>query len=116
VGKMVSYDYGGSVDSISIASLITGLISLALIVVSFIVITYLFYRVRSVKSLQFGIFIFALILLISEGPRILNSLGILNLTPLENVGLLLHTISMAFLSGFIAVRVYRYFRGGKRIE
>lgn len=60
---------------------------------------------RRIRSLQFQMFIFGLILLISEIPRIQETTGLISISePMETFGLALHTVSMGVLSGFILYR------------
>jgi hypothetical protein len=87
-------------------------LSLALVLLAFIIMTALALRARSTRSLQFQLFVFTAILVAAEIPRILESVGLIVITePLETGGLLLHTVSMAVLSGFVAHRTYRFLRG-----
>lgn len=88
-------------------------LSLILIVLSLLVVALLSYRVKTVKSFQFEMFIFVLVLSLSEVPRILDSLGFIQTASVEGLGLLLHTASMIFLAGFILIRVFRFFKLGK---
>jgi len=87
--------------------------SLILVTTAFVLFVILATRGRVIHSFQFQMFLFALILFISEVPRILRTLGFLNLKSIEDVGLTLHTIAMVPLSLFVAYRVYRFLKGGK---
>lgn len=81
-------------------------VSLILIFSSFVLLSYLSIRSRSIKSLQFQMFLVVLVLVVAETPRVLQTLGLLvvsNLTDL--IGLYIHTISMVLLSGFLIYRV-----------
>src|SRR5207245_5017448 len=83
-------------------------VSLALILSSFAIVAFLAARVKTVRSLQFEVFAFMSILFVSELPRIAQSLGFIQLQSLETTGLTIHTISMAFLSGFVMYRTFGF--------
>lgn len=81
-------------------------ISLLLISFSFVILSYLSIRAKSLRSLQFQMFVVVLTLMIAEVPRILQTLGILTASSFADlVGLVIHTISMIFLSAFLLYRV-----------
>ncbi len=105
--------YGYGATPTNIVGQAAELLSLVLIVLSLVVVAFLAYRVKTVKSFQFEMFIFVLVLLLAEVPRILDTLGFIQTTSVEGVGLLLHTASMIFLAGFIMIRVFRFFKEGK---
>jgi hypothetical protein len=84
--------------------------SLVLIVASFLIVTYLAYRVKTFKSLQFEMFVVLLVITSSEIPEILSDLDIISISGIETTGLLIHSIAMVFLAGFIAMRVARYLK------
>jgi hypothetical protein len=86
-----------------------GYLSLILIVVAFCLITVLSMRSSTIKSFQFELFVFVLVLFLTELPYILGNLGLLNMQTLEYPGLVFHSVSMAFLSFFILARAYRAF-------
>jgi hypothetical protein len=85
-------------------------LSLVLIVASFLIVAYLAYRAKTIRSFQFEIFVVLLVLTLGEVPRILNSLGIVNVSGIETTGLIIHTTSMVFLTVFIALRAARYLK------
>jgi len=87
--------------------------SLVFVTASFILLTLVARRSRTIRSFQFQMFLFALILFVSEVPRILGTLGLIDLTSIEDVGLALHTIAMVPLSFFVAYRTYRFLSGEK---
>ncbi len=108
------FAYGGyGAAPTDIAGQAAETLSLVLIVLSLLVVAFLSYRVKTVKSFQFEMFIFVLVLLLAEVPRILDTLGFIQTASVEGVGLLLHTASMIFLAGFIMIRVFRFFKEGK---
>jgi hypothetical protein len=86
-------------------------VSFVLIIAGFIVFLVLGLRTRSRSSFQFQMFLFALFLTASELPRILNTLGLISISSIEDTGLELHTVSMVVLTGFVGYRVYGFFRG-----
>jgi hypothetical protein len=89
----------------------TELTSLLLIVASFLIVAFLAYRTKTIRSLQFEMFIVLLIIMAAEVPKILSSLGLVSISGIEDVGLVVHTTSMVFLCAFITLRASRYFRG-----
>ncbi len=62
-------------------------ISFILILLSFAILTSLAFKAKSIRSLQFQLFLFALILVISEVPLMLESLGFLSLEPIKTTWL-----------------------------
>ena len=106
--------YGGyGTAATDIAGQAAETLSLILIVLSLLVVAFLSYRVKTVKSFQFEMFIFVLVLFLAEVPRILGSIGFVLTASMEGLGLLLHTAAMIFLAGFILIRVFRFFTQGK---
>src|SRR5437899_12486995 len=89
----------------------TELLSLVLIVTSFLIVSFLAYRTKTVRSFQFEMFVVLLVITVAEIPKITSSLGLINISGIEDFGLVAHTLSMIFLSAFIAVRAARYCRG-----
>jgi E3 ubiquitin-protein ligase DOA10 len=89
----------------------TEALSLILILASFVVIAYLAFRVRTVHSFQFEMFLFMLVLAVAEIPRILETLGVFADGPYDLLGLEVHSVSMVILVAFVAIRVYRFWRG-----
>jgi hypothetical protein len=89
------------------------LTSLALILASFLVITYLASRTRSRRTFQFEMFLFTVVLVTAEIPRTLYSLGVVDLSWLSTFGLGIHSVSMVILSAFVAVRINGFFRTGQ---
>jgi hypothetical protein len=90
----------------------TDFISLALVLASTILMGFLAFRARTVSSFQFQMLVVLLVVALAEVPHILNNLGVLDVSGIENLGLFLHTISMFFLAYFVAIRVTKYFREG----
>ncbi len=89
--------------------------SLALILASFLVISYLTYRVRSRRTFQFEMFLFTVVLVAAEVPRVLYSLHVVDLDALSTVGLGIHSLSMVVLTGFVLIRLNGFFRTGKAL-
>ena len=79
--------------------------SLVLILAAFLTITYLTVKTRKTKSFQFEMFLFTVVLVAAEVPRILYSLGVVDLDPLSTIGLGIHSISMVVLTTFLVFRV-----------
>lgn len=102
-----------SAGSTDIAGQAAEIVSLTFIVLSLLVLAFLSYRVKTVKSFQFELFIVALVIALAEVPRILDILGFIQTASIEGFGLLLHTASMILLAGFIMIRVLKYFTEGK---
>jgi hypothetical protein len=95
------YSYA-SEDPLGVAGEI---VSLVLIVVAFLIMTYLASRTKSRKSFQVEMFFFTVVLIAAEIPRILYSLHIVDLDPLSTVGLGIHSVSMVILTLFVVLRV-----------
>lgn len=111
---MLELAYGGNgAQSTGIPGEAAEIVSMIFIVLSLVVLAYLSYRVKTVKSFQFEMFIFALLVSLAEIPRIMNTLGFIQTAGIEGLGLLMHTASMIFLAGFILIRVFRFLTEGK---
>jgi hypothetical protein len=92
-----------------------GYLSLVLIFVAFGLIAALSMRSRTISSFQFELYVFVLVVVMAEVPAILINLGFLpSLEQYELDGLIVHSISMAFLSGFILWRAYKSFGARKK--
>jgi hypothetical protein len=90
-----------------------GYLSLALIFIAFGLIATLSMRSRTVSSFQFELYVFVLVVVMAEVPKILIDLGFLPaLQQYELDGLIVHSFSMAFLSGFVLWRAYKAFGNG----
>ena len=87
-------------------------ISLALILVSTVLMGYLAYRARTVRSFQFQMLVVLLVVAAAESPHILSNVGLINVSGMEEAGLFIHTLSMFFLAFFVALRVTKYFKDG----
>jgi hypothetical protein len=89
------------------------LLSLLLVTASFIIIALTAARIKTLRSFQFEMFLFALILFLAETPRILDTLlGVINVPSIEIIGLAVHTVSMVILSAFVAFRIYGFLKSG----
>jgi hypothetical protein len=87
--------------------------SLVLVLSSFVIIAYLALRTKTFRSFQFEMFLFMLVLAVSEVPKILETLGVITGGPYYDlVGLEIHSASMVVLAIFVALRIYRFW-GGK---
>lgn len=92
-----------------------GYLSLVLIFVAFGLIAALSMRSRTISSFQFELYVFVLVVVMAEVPAILINLGFLpGLAQYELDGLVVHSISMGFLSTFILWRAYRSFGTKKK--
>ncbi len=65
-------------------------------------------KVKTWRSFQFEMFLFAFVLFVSEVPHILNTLGLISTLGYEAFGLTVHTFAMVVLSFFVAVRIYGF--------
>jgi len=111
---LAAYRYGyGTAGSTDIFGTVAELLSLIFLVASFITIAYLAARVKTRRSFQFEMFLFALVLAAAEVPKALLDMSGLDLGVLVTYGLEVHSASMVILAGFVAYRVYGFFRGGK---
>ena len=104
----ISYTYAAEAGS---ADAIAEIVSLLLILASTVLIVYLNFRIRNIRTFQFEILIFTLILVAAEIPRTLYSLGVIDLDALSPAGLAIHSVSMVFLVLFVAYRTAGFFRG-----
>lgn len=102
----------GSADALAAVAPYAEVLSLVLIIGSFAIIAYLAFRTKTVRSFQFEMFLFMLVLAVAEIPRILETLGVITGGPYyDQVGLEIHSVSMVILAAFVALRVYRFSRG-----
>jgi predicted membrane channel-forming protein YqfA (hemolysin III family) len=107
-------DSGGSgpADVLVALAPYTEILSLVLVLGSLAIITYLALRTKTFRSFQFEMFLFMLVLGVAEVPRILETLGLIAATPYyDQIGLEVHSVSMAILTAFVALRVYGFRRG-----
>ncbi|MBI3859349.1 MAG: hypothetical protein HY296_03805 [Thaumarchaeota archaeon] len=108
MSSMAEFSYASEAGT---AGAFAELISLFLIVGSFILISYLNSKIRSRRTFQFEMLIFISVLALAEIPRTLYSLGIIDIDSLSDVGLELHSVSMLFLSLFVGYRIYGFAKG-----
>jgi hypothetical protein len=93
---------------------VMGYVSLALIFVAFGLIATLSMRSRTISSFQFELYVFILVVVFAEVPKIAASLGLISsLDLLALLGLEIHSVSTAFLSGFVLWRAFKAFGGRK---
>jgi hypothetical protein len=107
-------DYGtpSSSDALSAVAPYAEVLTLVLILASFAIISYLAFRTKTIRSFQFEMFLFMLVLAVAEIPRILETLGVITGGPYyDQLGLEIHSVSMVILVAFVALRVYRFSRG-----
>ena len=98
------------VDTADLVRISAQWLSLALIIASFLIVAYLTYRVKTFRSFQFEIFLVLLVITMSEVPKILSDLNLINISNVEMTGLLIHGVAMVFLVAFIAHRASRYLK------
>jgi len=68
----------------------------------------------TVRSLQFQLAAFLSVWSISEIPRVLDSIGAVDLSPIRLYGLMIHAVSMVLFALFIGYRLSKFvIRGGK---
>ena len=84
------------------------------VLVSFVLFVRLAILAKTVRSLQFQLALFLSFWAISEIPRVLNSRGAIDLSPIQLYGAMVHTVSMVAFGLFIGYRFSRFvLRGGK---
>jgi hypothetical protein len=86
-------------------------VALVFILVSFVIFLVAARRARAVRSFQFEMLIFAVVLFAAEIPMTLEDLGLVNFSAIQDVGFELHSGSMVLLAAFVAYRVYGFMRG-----
>ncbi|HEV2225197.1 MAG TPA: hypothetical protein VGR56_00150 [Nitrososphaerales archaeon] len=104
----ISYAYAAEAGS---AGAIAEIVSLFLILASTALVVYLNYRIRNIRTFQFEMLLFTIILVAAEIPRTLYSLGVIDLDFLSATGLEIHSVSMVILALFVAYRTVGFFRG-----
>jgi hypothetical protein len=104
----ISYTYAAEAGS---AGAIAEILSLLLILASTVLIVYLNYRIRNIRTFQFEMLLFTIILVAAEIPRTLYSLGVIDLAFLSPTGLEIHSVSMVILALFVSYRTVGFFRG-----
>ena len=84
------------------------------VLVSFVLFVRLAVLAGTVRSLQFQLALFLSIWTISEVPRVLDSIGAIDLSPIRLYGAIVHTVSMVLFGLFIGYRFSRFvLKGGK---
>lgn len=84
------------------------------VLVSFVLFVRLAFSAGTIRSLQFQLALFLSIWTISEIPRVLDSIGVIDLSPIRLYGAMVHTVSMVLFGIFIGYRFSRFvLRGGK---
>jgi hypothetical protein len=104
----ISYTYAAEAGS---AGALAELGSFFLILASAVLIVYLNLKVRNIRTFQFEILLFTVILVAAEIPRTLYSLGLVDLDALSPAGLEIHSVSMVILTLFVSYRTVGFFRG-----
>lgn len=98
-------------DFLSLSTQAGEFISLMLVIGSYAIAILLAVKARSTRSFQFEMFVWVQVLLFSEVPRIAETIGLINLSSIADAGLIVHTVSMVFLAGFVGIRTYKFFKG-----
>jgi hypothetical protein len=104
----ISYTYAAEAGS---TGAIAEIVSLFLILASTVLIVYLNLRIRNIRTFQFEILLFTIILVAAEIPRTLYSLKVIDLDFLSPTGLEIHSVSMVILALFVSYRTVGFFRG-----
>lgn len=86
------------------------LASLGLILLTLLVLLVAGAKAKTPKSFQFQMLVVAVILFSAEIPRMLSTLGLLDLSSMEDLGLEIHSLSMVVLVGFVAYRTYGFMK------
>jgi hypothetical protein len=86
-------------------------VSLVLILLSFVSLLLMASRAKSLRSFQFQMFFWVLVLALAEVPHILDSLQLINLASIEDIGLTIHTVAMILFASFIFYRTFQFFKG-----
>jgi hypothetical protein len=104
----ISYTYAAEAGS---AGALAEIASLILILASTVLVVYLNFRVRNIRTFQFEMLLFTIVLVAAEIPRTLYSLGVVDLDLLSPVGLEIHSVSMVILALFVSYRTVGFFKG-----
>jgi len=86
-------------------------VSLLVIVSILLVLAAAAFKVKTYRSLQFQTLLFAVVLFAAEIPRVAETIGILGVTGLEDLGIELHSVSMLVLVLFLAYRIRGFMKG-----
>ena len=106
-----SYAYSSAWGGADMLVTSAEILSLAYILASFIILAYLALRAKSTRSFQFEMFLFVMVLASAELPAVLYHLSGLDLGIIVTYGLEVHSLSMFILAGFVAYRIYGFFKG-----
>jgi uncharacterized membrane protein YidH (DUF202 family) len=87
-------------------------LALAFILVSFVIFLVAARKSGTVRSFQFEMLLFAVVLFAAEIPMTLADLGWVNLSAIQDLGFELHSVSMVLLASFVAYRVYGFMKRG----
>jgi len=82
------------------------------VLVAFILFVRLAILAGTVRSLQFQLALFLSIWTISEIPRVLSSIGAIDLSPIALYGAMVHTVTRVLFGLFIGYRFSRFVLGG----
>lgn len=84
------------------------------VLIAFVLFVRMAVSAGTVRSLQFQLAGFLSIWAISEAPRVLNSIGAVNLSAYSLYGTIIHTSSMVAFAIFITYRFSRFVLGAKK--
>jgi hypothetical protein len=79
------------------------------VVLASIIFARLAYKSKGFGTFQFQLSVFILVWAGSEIPHIFGTMGLIDETAYETVGLTFHFISMAFFALFVGARCFQYF-------
>lgn len=79
-----------------------------MIILSAIIFTRLAFKSKSFGSFQFQLSLFVLLWVIAELPHIASTLGMINDTSFELIGVTFHFISMAAFALFVGIRSLQF--------
>lgn len=91
--------------------------SASLLIISVALVAFLAagIKVRTLRSFQTEMLVFALVLFAAEVPRILGTLGVIDVSAYQDFGLEVHSASMVVLAVFVAYRVYGFRRPSQKL-
>jgi hypothetical protein len=81
------------------------------VILASIIFARLAYKSKGFGTFQFQLSVFILVWAGSELPHIFGTMGLIDETAYQTVGLTFHFISMAIFALFVGTRSFRYFGG-----
>lgn len=95
--------------------IISGHLTLTLLVVGMIVFSLLAIESRKIRSFQFQISIFIVIWILGEIADILQDEGMINAVFTQDVGIKIHLVAMIFFCGMVITRFYQARHSKKKL-